>query len=399
MRDLDLHGPISDEKLEIISNSAIVVEGNKIFDFGDFNEMHKKYPDAEIEKISGDAVALPGFIDAHTHICFAGNRAMDYAMRLQGKSYLEIAKEGGGISSSVQATRAASLDELTKLTVTRANHHLKNGTTTIEVKSGYGLSVAEEIKILQAIKKANENCAADLIPTCLAAHIKPKDFQGSNTNYLEQIVDELFPILKKENLTNRIDIFVEEGAFSVDEARKYLYEAKKQNFDITVHADQFSVGGMALAVEVQALSADHLEASADKEISLIANSNTVAVALPGASYGLGIYNFTQARKLLDAGAILAIASDHNPGSAPMGELLTQAAIFGMNQKLSNAETFAAITFRAAKALNLNDRGVIAKNKLADFQIYPCADYRQILYHQGSMRLVKIYKGGKDVSRS
>ncbi len=393
MRNLDLRGSIADDKLEIIPNSAICVDAQKIVDVGDFLQLKQKYPNCEIELIEQESVVLPGFVDVHTHICFAGDRAGDYALRLAGKGYIEIAKSGGGIWSSVQKTREASQAELAQLTIKRANRHLQEGVTTIEVKSGYGLSAVEELKILRAIKNANENCAADLISTCLAAHMKPHDFQGSNDDYLQQIAQDLLPLLRQENLTNRVDIFVEQTAFSPDEAAKYLAVAREMNFDITIHADQFSAGGSRLAVDFQALSADHLEVSADVEIAALAGSDTVAVALPGSSYGLGIYHMTPARRLLDAGAILAIASDWNPGSAPMGDLLVQASLFGINQKLSTAEIFAALTFRAAKALNLNDRGVIEKNKIADFQLYPLDDYRQILYHQGKVKPFAVYKNG------
>jgi imidazolonepropionase len=181
-----------------------------------------------------------------------------------------------------------------------------------------------------------------------------------------------------------VDIFVEEGAFTVENALIYLNNAKKMSFDLTVHADQFSTGGSEVAVKMGAVSADHLEASTEYKIKLLADSNTVAVALPGASLGLGM-PYTPARKLLDAGACLAIASDWNPGSAPMGDLLLQAAVIGASEKLSTAETFAALTYRAAKALNLHDRGILAPGKRAHLQVYPCSDYREILYNQGSLK--------------
>lgn len=397
MRDLDLRGPLQDDQLEVLSNAAILVDGKNIVDVGNFDDLRKKYPQAEIEEITTPAVVLPGFIDAHTHICFAGDRANDYALRSSGKSYLEIAQSGGGIWSTVQKTREASLEELAKLTATRAARHLADGITTIEVKSGYGLSVAEEIKMLRAIKLAGQpskqNAQADLISTCLAAHMKPKDFSGSAAEYLQQISQELFPILLAEKLANRVDIFVEQSAFSAAEAREYLTQARAMNFDITIHADQFSTSGSSLAVEFNAVSADHLEVTADAEIAALAQSNTVAVALPGSSYGLGIYHMTPARKLLDAGAIVAIASDWNPGSAPMGDLLAQAAMFAIYEKLSAAEVFAALTFRAAKALKLSDRGVIEKGKLADFQLYPLNNYKQILYNQGKIKPFAVYKNG------
>ena len=393
LQGLNLHGAITDDKLEILCNSAVLVIDGKIAELGNLDDLSKKNPNAEIEYISQPCTLLPGFVDVHTHICFAGSRAMDYALRSQGKTYLEIAQNGGGIWSSVEKTRAATIETLTNLTTLRAQRHLSEGVTTIEVKSGYGLNVAEELKMLRAIKNAAKQTKADLIPTCLAAHMKPKDFAGSAQEYLNYIINDLLPIATSEQLAKRVDIFVEKTAFSENEARNYLKKVKEMGFEITIHADQFSVGGSKLAIEFNALSADHLEVSSDVEIEAIARSNTVAVALPNSSYGLGIYHMTPARKLLDAGAILAIASDWNPGSAPMGDLLLQASLFGINQKLSTAEIFAALTFRAAKALNLNDRGVIEKNKIADFQLYPLADYRQILYHQGKIKPFAVYKNG------
>jgi imidazolonepropionase len=394
LSNLPLRGALLDDQLEMINDGGILVEDGKILEIGDFFLLSKTYQDCEIDKVEKNCVALPGFVDVHTHICFAGSRALDYSLRSVGKTYLEIAQNGGGIWSSVEKTRAASENLLTQLTVKRANRHLSEGVTTIEVKSGYGLSVAEELKMLRAIKSANDETVADLIPTCLAAHMKPKDFAGNAAEYLDQIVAELLPIVKAENLAKRVDIFIEKTAFTLDEAKKYLTAAKNLGFEIAVHADQFTSGGSALAVELAAFSADHLEVSSDEEIKKIANSQTVAVALPGSSYGLGIYDMTPARKLLDQGAIVAIASDWNPGSAPMGDLLMQAALFGIYEKLSAAEIFSALTFRAAKALNLNDRGRIEKNLLADFQLYETSDYRDILYHQGKLKPFAVFKKGE-----
>ena len=394
MRGLEAKGPLQDSQLEIITEAGIFLKDEKIHEIGSYWDI---YPEAQsigakMETLQGDYVALPGFVDCHTHICFAGSRAKDFAMRNTGKSYLEIANSGGGIWDTVTQTRKAALEQLVKLTVKRANRHLADGVTTIEIKSGYGLSVAEEIKMLQAIKKANSETAADLVPTCLAAHICPKDFEGSAKEYLEIISNELFPILKSENLSNRIDAFIEDSAFSANDIAAYFHKAKDFGFDITVHADQFHVGGSAVAVAFGAISADHLEASSEKEIALLANSDTVAVALPGASIGLGMA-FTPARKLLDAGASLAIASDWNPGSAPMGDLLMQAAVLGTFEKLSNAEVLTGITCRAAAALGLSDRGSIAVGKLADILLFQTSDYRDITYQQGKLKPAMVYKKG------
>ena len=393
LRNLNLRGSISDDKLEILSNASLLIIDGKIAEIGKLDDLKEKNPSAEIEFVSQNCVALPGFVDCHTHICFAGSRAGDYAMRSSGKTYLEIAQNGGGIWSTVEKTRAATLETLADLTASRAARHLREGVTTIEVKSGYGLNVEQELKMLRAIKIAKGRTGAELIPTCLAAHMKPKDFSGSAQEYLDYLVAELLPIVASEQLAKRVDIFIEKTAFSENEAHGYLQKAKNLGFEIAIHADQFSAGGSKLAVEFNALSADHLEVSSDVEIEALAQSNTVAVALPNSSYGLGIYEMTPARKLLDKGAILAIASDWNPGSAPMGDLLVGAAFFGMKEKLSAAEIFAALTFRAAKALNLADLGRIEKNFIADFQLYPTSDFREILYHQGKLKPFAVWKNG------
>jgi imidazolonepropionase len=386
---LPLKGALRDEQLHIIPQGGVLTENGLVLAVDNFEKLHRENPSAHVDEISGKHVLLPGFVDCHTHICFAGNRAKDYALRIQGKSYLEIAKAGGGIWDSVTQTREATEAQLTELLLQRVNRHLSEGITTIEVKSGYGLNVANELKQLKAIKAASHKTTASLVNTCLAAHMKPKDFNGSATDYLNHILTDLLPQIKQQSLSNRVDIFIEESAFNSSDALHYLAKAKQMGFEVTVHADQFTTGGSAVAVKAGAVSADHLEASTDYEIKLLANSNTVAVTLPGASLGLGMH-YAPARKLLDAGACLAIASDWNPGSAPMGDLLMQAAVMSASEKLSTAEVFAGLTFRAAQALNLNDRGVLTAGKRADMQAYVCSDYREILYYQGKMKATAVW---------
>ncbi|MBO0331279.1 imidazolonepropionase [[Muricauda] lutisoli] len=392
MTGLPLKGALKDEQLHIIENGGILVSEGKILKVGVFDEL--KSDDVDIQHIEGQKVCLPGFVDSHTHICFGGTRARDYAYRNAGKTYLEIAKAGGGIWDTVTQTRKASQEELVKGIVSRSKKHLKNGITTIEVKSGYGLSVDEELKMLRAIKRANKTTNASLVPTCLAAHMKPKDWSEDN-DYLDTIINELFPIIKTENLANRVDAFVEESAFSPEEIKPYFKKAKEMGFDITVHADQFTTGGSQVAVDFDAVSADHLEASTEKEIQLLAKSNTIATALPGASIGLGCA-YTPARKILDAGGALSIASDHNPGSAPMGDLLTQASILGTFEKLSNTEVLAGITSRAAAALRLADRGKLETGAVADFVVFPTDNYQEITYHQGQLKPHMVWKKGEQI---
>lgn len=393
-------GPLADEDLGPITEGGLLLRGEEIYKVGSFSELLEEAQArrATVMELTADFVALPGWIDAHTHLCFAGSRARDYALRNAGKTYLEIAQAGGGIWDSVQQTRQASQVELTHLTAQRANRHLQNGVTTIEVKSGYGLSVAEELKQLRAIGAADKHTAADLIATCLAAHTLPRDYPGPPKAYLAEMAQQLLPQLKREGLATRVDAFLEQGAFSAAQIAPYFAEAQRLGFQVAVHADQFHAFGSRVAVEIGAASADHLEASGEAEIALLARSAVVPVALPGASLGLGC-GFAPARRLLDAGASLAIASDWNPGSAPMGDLLTQAAILGTFEKLTAAEVFAGLTYRAARALNLADRGKLAAGQLADFLLFPAADYREILYQQGQLKPAQVWKRGQCVYSS
>ncbi|KFC23473.1 imidazolonepropionase [Epilithonimonas lactis] len=395
LNQLPLKGQLNDEQLEIIIDGGILTENGIVLQVDNFEVLKQKFPDSETDLIENEQIALPAFVDAHTHICFGGNRANDFAMRNAGKTYLEIAESGGGIWSSVQHTRKASEEDLIDGILERINILLNQGITTIEIKSGYGLNVDEELKMLRAIKKAQLKTKATLIPTCLSAHLKPRDFEGSSEDYLNYIINEILPKVKEENLANRVDIFIEKSAFQPEESKKFLLKAKELGFQITVHADQFTAGSSRIAVEVGAKSADHLEATIDEDIEFLANSETVAIALPGASLGLG-EPFSPARKILDKGGILAIATDWNPGSAPMGNLVTQASILATYQKLTTAEVLAAITFRAAYALDLEDRGILAKGKKADFITYETDNFQNIFYNQGSLKPSKVYINGKSI---
>lgn len=392
---LPLRGKLSDEQLEIIVDGGILVDDNKIQEVGNFENLKSENQNIEIEGIEGEQIVLPAFVDSHTHICFGGNRANDFAMRNAGKTYLEIAESGGGIWSSVQHTRAASQEELLKTLLERIDILISLGITTIEVKSGYGLDVENELKMLRIIKKAQAQTKATLVPTCLSAHLKPRDFAGDNKEYLNYIISEILPKVKEENLAKRVDIFIEKSAFQPEESKEFLLKTKDLGFEITVHADQFTPGSSRIAVEVGAKSADHLEATVDEDIMFLAQSDTVATALPGASLGLG-EKFTPARKLLDAGAIVAIASDWNPGSAPMGNLITQASILATFEKLSTAEVLAGITFRSAFALNLEDRGKLEKGLKADFVTFKTDNFQNVLYNQGSLKAEKVFIDGEKI---
>ena len=395
MDHLPESGPVQDEQLQILQNAGIVVSGNTIVATGSFEQLRKEHRDAPVQELEGHFCAMPGLIDAHTHICWGGNRAADFAMRIAGKSYLEIAESGGGIWSTVQHTREASFEELYRNTRNHATTLLKEGVTTVEVKSGYGLNFDSEIKMLEVIQSINTDLAIDMVPTCLAAHIADKSFHGDQMAYLEWVVRELLPEVKQRSLSKRVDIFIEKSAFTHEEAHYYLARAREMGFEITAHVDQFTAGSSLVALDYHPLSVDHLEASTDREIEAIAISDAVAMALPGASIGLG-ERFTPARKLLDKGACLVIASDWNPGSAPQGDILMQASLLATYEHLSTAETLSGITHRAAKALGLMDRGLLKAGCRADFIAFDTDDYRNILYHQGKMKPVKIWKSGSEI---
>ena len=389
MSNLPLKGSITDEKLEIIENGGVIIDGDKILEVGKFSDLVKK--EKNIFEIDFQSVLVPGFIDCHTHICHYGSRSEEYSKRNAGMSYQQILSEGGGIHNTMTATENASDEELERVTISRLDRHFNEGVLTCEIKSGYGSDLDQEVRLLNIINKINKNHAMGIIPTCLAAHVTPKIY-NSSSEYLNKIIEELIPVLEKKKLTNRIDIFIEEKAFSVSESLDYLSQLKNK-FDITVHANQFSSGGVKVGVDCGAKSVDHLEVIDDNEIRYLSNSNTSAVVLPGCSLGLGI-PFAPARKLLDNNCKLSIATDWNPGSAPMGDLLQQSSLLGSIEKLSSAEVFSAITYRSADALGLNDRGKIEKDKLADFIGFKTDDYRDILYNQGKLKPSFICKRGE-----
>ncbi len=393
MDGIDDSGSVSDSELNVIEDGAIVFNDLGIVEIGTYPDLRQKYSKVDFTEIVEPSVCLPGLIDVHTHICWGGSRAADYASRISGKTYLEIGEEGGGINVSVKGTRNASKKLLKKDLKERAIRHLTEGVTTCEVKSGYGLNLESELKILTAIKEVGMEIPLDLIPTALSAHIKPFDFDGTDKEYLKYVIDEILPIVKEQNLANRVDIFIDKGAFSLEDGEDFIIRVKDMGFSLTIHSDQFSPGSSRLAVKYKALSADHLESISDSDMDYLAQSETAAVALPGCSVGLGI-EYAPARKLLDKGASLVISTDWNPGSAPMGDLLLQASLLSAAEKLTTAETLSAITFRAAKALNLSDRGKLKKGFIADFILFPTADYRDILYNQGKMKPFSVWKNGK-----
>lgn len=388
----DSGGPLSDQQLPLLENCWIRLEKGAITGLGHLSELLQ--PHDHPFELETPFVCLPGLIDAHTHLCYAGSRASDFAARISGADYTEIAAAGGGILDTVRKTRYATVDELTQGLVGRVKTTLLQGVTTCEVKTGYGLTYDDEMKMLDAIRKAQAKVPVSLIPTCLAAHTRPPEYK-TNKEYLSSLTHRLLKTLVEGNFCHRIDIFVDDLAFSVDEARSYLSIAKQMGFQLVVHADQFTKGGALLAAELGALSADHLEVSGPNEFKAMKKGGVIPVVLPGACLGLGM-PFPRCREILEAGLPLAIASDWNPGSAPMGNLLLQASLLAAACKLTTAETIAGITSRAAKALGLKDRGILKPGFRADFLLFPTSDHREILYSQGNLHPSKIYIQGSRV---
>ena len=389
MVNLPERGAISDNSLEIIDDGGVVIEDGKIIEVGDFLSLSKN--DLDVREITYPCVLLPGFIDSHTHVCHYGNRSDEYAKRNSGISYQQILEEGGGIHNTMNSTSNSTDEQLTDDTLNRLKRHFQEGVLTCEVKSGYAPNLEDEVRMLRIINEIDSSNDIDLIPTCLAAHVTPKKYESSK-KYLDSIVNDLLPIIKEENLSNRVDIFIEEKAFSVTEASNFL-EKIKSDFYITAHANQFTSGGLKVGVDNGAVSVDHLEVITDQEIDYLSKSDTTGVVLPGCSLGLGI-PFAPARKLLDYNCKVSIASDWNPGSAPMGDLLMQASLLGSTEKLSNAEVLAGITCRAANALSLEDRGSLENGKIADMIGFKTNDFRDILYNQGKLKPSFICKRGK-----
>ena len=389
MANLPERGAISDNSLEIIEDGGVVIEDGKIIEVGDFLPLSKN--NLDVREINYPCVLLPGFIDSHTHVCHYGNRSDEYAKRNSGISYQQILEEGGGIHNTMNSTSNSTDEQLTDDTLNRLKRHFQEGVLTCEVKSGYAPNLEDEVRMLRIINEIDSSNDIDLIPTCLAAHVTPKKYESSK-KYLDSIVNDLLPIIKEENLSNRVDIFIEEKAFSVTEASNFL-EKIKSDFHITAHANQFTSGGLKVGVDNGAVSVDHLEVITDQEIDYLSKSDTTGVVLPGCSLGLGI-PFAPARKLLDNNCKVSIASDWNPGSAPMGDLLMQASLLGSTEKLSNAEVLAGITSRAANALSLEDRGSLENGKIADMIGFKTNDFRDILYNQGKLKPSFICKRGK-----
>ncbi len=381
---------VQTDDLSLIKKAAMVVEGDQIVWVGTQSRLPKSLGKAQKISLHGNFV-YPGFIDSHTHLVFAGHRKNEFELRNQGVSYQQIAEAGGGIKASVQATRKASFDELKKLAQARVDLHLSQGVTTIEVKSGYGLELKTEVKILkvaQSLKKAK------IVTTYLGAHAIPTEFKNEH-EYVEQLKKDL-KVIQKKKLSRRVDIFIEKSYFSPSVALDYLNFAKSIGFDLTLHADQMSrTGATELAIQLQARSADHVIFLNDSDRVQLARSETVAVLLPTADFYLQC-PYPQARDLIDQGACVALASDFNPGSSPTQNISLVGLLARLNMKMSLAEVFAALTYGGARALGLEkNQGALLPDYKADFFVSD-KNHQDWFYDLDNFQTLSTYVGGQKV---
>lgn len=345
-------------------------------------------------------LALPGFVDPHTHLPFAGTRQDEFGLKLQGVGYQEIASRGGGIKGTVRKTRAINLPDLVASCEKRLDQMLLCGTTTLEAKSGYGLDLETELKQLQALRTVAERHPVSIVPTFMGAHEIPDEFRGKNRDYLDHLLGEILPRVQEKQLAEFVDIFCEDGYFSYAEAEYYLSQAAARGFRIKIHADEFSSNGAAeLAARLNAISAEHLIAVSDEEIAKIAASRTACVLLPGVSFFLKLGRYAPAQKILAAGGIVALGTDFNPGSSMISSQLFifHLAVFQMGLTIEQALN--AVTINAAYAIGRQDQvGSLAVGKKLDLLLLDIPDYQYLAYHLGINPLRTVLKAGKIVVR-
>ncbi len=388
--------------LGIIRNGALAVKNGKIVWIGKTNELSKSW----VLKRNGkeiDAtgkVVMPGLIDSHTHIVFGGSRENEFEQRIQGLSYLEIAERGGGILSTVEATRKASFEELFLLGKKRLNRMLSRGVTTIEAKSGYGLSLKDELKILEVMRTLDEDHPVDIVPTFLGAHTVPKEFKNNRKGYVDLLTEEMIPRVAEKRLAEFCDVFCEEKAFNLEESKKILETGKRYGLKPKIHADQLSSGGGAeLAAEVGAYSADHLEYVSPTGIERMAEKGVTAILLPGASFFLSMKKLPPAREMIEKGVTIALATDLNPGSS-MTESLPLIMTMGCTMfRMLPREVIQATTIHAAKSMGReSDIGSLEVGKQADIAIFDIPNYRYLPYHFGVDHVEIVIKKGRLVYR-
>ena len=383
--------------LPTIKNAFLIIKNGLIFDFGKMSNLEESSFDKKTD-CTGKMI-LPTWCDSHTHIVYAGNREQEFVDRINGLSYEEIANNGGGILNSAKKLQATSKEDLYNESAKRLEEVIALGTGAIEIKSGYGLTVSSELKMLRVIKKLKENYDIPIKATFLGAHAIPKEFKNNKKEYLNLIIDEMLPKIAKENLADFIDIFCEVGYFSVDDTDKILSAGKKYGLTPKTHVNQFnSIGGIDISIKHKALSVDHLEVLSDNDLEVLKISETMPVALPSCSYFLSI-PYAPVRKLIDNGIAIALATDYNPGSTPSGNMNFVVATACIKMKMTPNEAINAATINGAYAMNLNEElGSITKGKLANFFITKeIPSYNVIPYNFGNNHIQSVYIKGKKVS--
>lgn len=388
--------------LEIIADGAVLVRNGLIEAIGNSQQLIYLYPD-EPRLDAHQKVVMPGFVDPHTHLVWAGDRAGEFEMRLQGKTYLEIMAAGGGIMSTVRATRDATTRDLLDQTRVRARNLFKHGTTTIEAKTGYGLNTQSEIRQLEVLLRLDEEGPFEIAPTFLGAHAIPNEYKDAPDQYTNLVCQEMLPAVLewwKEHANGRslpfVDVFCETGAFSLQQSRQILTTAKDLGFPTKIHADEFdNLGGASLAAELGCISADHLVKTSSKDIVALSNSTTVAVALPCTPFGLADPHYTPAREILNAGGVLAVASDINPGTAWCENMQFVIALACRYLQLTPAQAIAAATINSAAAIGRHAQvGSLTPGKQADLLILDTSDYRHLGYRFGTNLVKTVIKRGQ-----
>lgn len=381
----------------LIENAYVLVEGEKILDAGSMETFNiEAFESIKTIDCSGKTV-LPGFVDSHTHFLFGGYRADEFKMRLEGRSYMDIMNAGGGIASSVEATRNASMDDLIKAGEERLNAMLSFGVTTVEGKSGYGLDAETEIKQLNVMRILDQHHEIDIVSTFLGPHSVPKEYKDRPEAFIDYMIDEVLEEVSDVFLAEFADIFCEANVFSVDQARRFLTAAKEKGLKLKIHADEIKqLGGAGLAAELGATSADHLLVASDEDIQKLASSNTVATLLPGTAFSLK-EDYADARKMIEIGCAVALATDYNPGSCPTHSIPLIIALAALQMSMSIEEIITALTINGAAALGRADKiGSIEKGKQADLVILKYPSINFLPYNIGMNCVEQVMKKGKMV---
>jgi len=383
-------------ELSIISDGAMLVLNERIEKVGTRKQVEPFIGAKSTVVDAGGRIVLPGFVDAHTHPVFAGTRANEFEERAEGASYQEIAARGGGIKSTVRATQAATLDELVQAGRRYAHWFLRSGTTTVEAKSGYGLSVEDEIKLLRAIKRLGQETPLRYVPTFLGAHDIPTEYLNRRDEYISLLIDEMLPRVAQEKLAEYCDVFCEARIFSTGESRAILSAARTHGLELRIHADQLSLsGGAKLAAALNTVTADHLEHADAEGIAALKSGGVQPVLLPGSVYALGSNRYPPAREMIDAGLGVVLATDFNPGSSPTPSMPMVLSLASTHMKMTPAESITAATINAACSLGrVEELGSLEPRKVADFVIHDCDDYRELAYFFGIEHAWKVFTRGR-----